>query len=150
VIAVLVDGTVQAQAPTSWDDAQSAWRQHDDARLVGRRPHVTYYAVRAADDPDPRWTHAQPAGTAFLNVIGSRGYGDGSSRTGAEKAARAAIHRLIPTPAGRSDMQGLGGWYFTESGKTLAQGLHDLARVAQRRGWIAEADGRWFPLEAQR
>lgn len=42
----------------SWGAAIDEWRYHDNMLRDGRRPDVRYYAVRASDDPDPRWANA--------------------------------------------------------------------------------------------
>ena len=151
VLAVTLDGTYY-EAELPWAEAVARQVAHEDQRIAGRRPHVRYYLVRAKADTDPRWAHARQASWPFLGVVGSRGYGDdtdGPGRqsrafTGPEKAARAAIHRRIPME-GR---QGQGGWYYGSNGRPIAQGLTDLARWAQTRGWIAPSvkDGRWFPI----
>jgi hypothetical protein len=54
VVAMLADGTtrVYASDPLHWGAAQAMWRRLDDSRLAGHMPHVAWYAVRAADDPD--------------------------------------------------------------------------------------------------
>lgn len=60
IFAVATDGaTYRLGNSMSWGAAQDEWERHDNARRAGLRPHVSYYAVRSIDDPDPRWVNAR-------------------------------------------------------------------------------------------
>jgi hypothetical protein len=62
VLACAQDGTYyRLPGSMSWGTAQDEWSYHDDMRRSGRRPNVRYYAVRSANDPDPRWASASTA-----------------------------------------------------------------------------------------
>jgi hypothetical protein len=132
----------------SYQEALKRWDEHDDLRLAGRRPHVRHYEVR--DVADPKYVGAidgMRAAAHGRDVLITRGFASD------KQAARRAIKHYIPEPHDRRSgydrrrRQGDGGWYFEQDGRTLAQGLDGLARVAKRRGWIVQVpSGRWVVI----
>lgn len=130
----------------TYDDALKAWYVHDDARRAGRRPHVSFYAVRALDDP--KWRTATRDASAARDALTKRGF------THIEDAARRALvyrtGKEVTFDGARTEWktrtQGEGGWFYF-GGRTFAQGLHDLAERAVWRGWVRHGfDGKWHAL----
>lgn len=137
----------------SYEEALAEWSRLDSARLDGLFPQVKHFEVRDTDDP--KYADAVRLPWAFARVITPRGFGDEQytpgrrtlTRTGAEKAASKAWKLFAPKPMNR--IQGDGGWFYYEgTERPAAQGLRDLAVVAQRHNLIAQgANGRWYVTE---
>jgi hypothetical protein len=131
--------------PDSYGSRLDSWRRHDDARLAGRRPHVRHYEVRSVDDPKAKAAR-KGDGAPGRDVAPTSARGRATEKA----AARQAVRLWIPAPRSTRGEQGYGGWFYEADGRTLCQGLDDLAKVARRRGWIArDAAGRWHVIAPQ-
>lgn len=122
---------VRVSTELRWDAAIRQWRELDDARVAEPRdyPHVRFYAVRHAEDPAwPRFSRLRAAYTLPLARGLHKHAGDAASGAYRARGGRPAD----------------GGWFWKPSGRPLCQGKHNLARIAEQRGWIVQlADGRF-------
>lgn len=172
--------TFRVSDPLDWNAAQREWSKLDELHRKGLLPHVKFFEVRSVwlenDRPlvgpdvrsHDRYDNAPLSLFGYTQpVTNSKGFGDSvdthSSReyTGREKAARAAWKLRYPTfrsewdkhgsdKQARTGEQGLGGWYYYPNGVTAAQGLRDLADLAERKGFVVKgADGRWYAVAVE-
>lgn len=148
----------------SYAECVERFNELEIARRDGRTPHVKFYAVRNL--ADPQWRDA-PLSKVHGKALVGRGFADDNNFpgrrtrdfTGAEKAARESAKTYLADSA-----KPAGGWYFegtrkrqqwlpgtgyviAETPRPLTQGVTNLVPIAERRGWIAEHDGRWFVTE---
>lgn len=143
VYATLASGrVVRVSDPSTWDRAQAEWRKLDEARLDGRFPDVRYFEVRRTDDP--RYADAPVSLGHSTPYMKSRGYSK------VEGAARRAWLLWQGETSRDGLRQGSGGWFRWHNGRSAAQGLDELAKLAKSRGLVVQGvDGRWYPAVSE-
>lgn len=159
--------------PLAWGHAQNVWEKLDTLRREGRLPQTKHFEVREVQvgpdrpivGPEIR-SHGKYDGAKldliYTKPVVGKGYADSTALgsypyTGQMKAARAAWKlrhpefkvtsydgRVVPC-----EDQGRGGWYYWPNGRPAAQGLRDLGRICERRGYIVEGADRWYVLEIE-